>query len=305
MDRAFSSGALGTPPSAPASPSIGYPTSGNAGSGTPPTKPGAYWYHMVTEEIRGVLVAAGLTPDQGDVTQLLQALRAAGVFTTPPQFNASTKAATTAFVQAALGNDSGYLSVGTTSSLSAANAGKLHGISTGGITLTLPSVATVLPGAKFILQGMQGSGSAASTISRAGSDTIITDGSTALTTLSLSGGDTAVIEAVGAGLWSLVGGSAALRKANGDFGSNKVSNGYQKLPSGLIFQWGQFTNSGTANAQGTVTFPITYPNACLGVIATPYSNSAAYVGAFTFTTSTFLSYGNLALLQETWFSIGY
>lgn len=97
MDRAFSSGSSASPPAAPGSPSIGYPTSGNSGTGTPATKPGPYWYHMITEEIRGVLVAAGLTPSQGDVTQLLQALRAAGVFQTQATNDSSTKVATTAF----------------------------------------------------------------------------------------------------------------------------------------------------------------------------------------------------------------
>jgi hypothetical protein len=98
MDRAFSSGSSASPPTAPASPSIGYATAGNPGTGTPATKPGPWWYHMMTEEIRGVLVAAGLTPSQSDVTQLLQALRAAGVFQTQATNDASTKVATTAFV---------------------------------------------------------------------------------------------------------------------------------------------------------------------------------------------------------------
>lgn len=74
MDRAFASGSSASAPTAPASPSIGYATAGNPGSGTPPTKPGPWWYHMVTEELRGIIAAAGLTPSQSDITQLLQAL---------------------------------------------------------------------------------------------------------------------------------------------------------------------------------------------------------------------------------------
>lgn len=74
MDRAFASGSSGTPPSAPGSPSIGYPTAGNPGGGTPPTKPGPYWYHMITEELRAIVSAAGLTPAQGTIDQVLQAL---------------------------------------------------------------------------------------------------------------------------------------------------------------------------------------------------------------------------------------
>ena len=74
MKRAFSSGALGTPPSVPASPSEGYPTSGNPSSAVPATKPGAYWYHMITEELLAVIVAAGLTPALNTLTQLRDAL---------------------------------------------------------------------------------------------------------------------------------------------------------------------------------------------------------------------------------------
>ena len=76
MDRTYESGAAGSPPSAPASPSSGYPTAGNPQTATPSTKPGPWWYHMMTEELRAVIVAAGLTPDHEDVTQLAQAIQA-------------------------------------------------------------------------------------------------------------------------------------------------------------------------------------------------------------------------------------
>ena len=91
MDRAFASGASGTPPTAPASPSIGYPTKGNAGTGTPATKPGEYWYHMITEEMRAVIAAAGLTPSQSDLTQLLKALP--GALASRPEMASSLAAA--------------------------------------------------------------------------------------------------------------------------------------------------------------------------------------------------------------------
>lgn len=74
MDRVFESGALGTPPSAPASPSTGYATAGNPGSSTPATKPGPWWFHQVTEELRHVIASAGLTPDHETLTQLKQAM---------------------------------------------------------------------------------------------------------------------------------------------------------------------------------------------------------------------------------------
>lgn len=78
MDRAYASGAAGDAPTPPASPSIGYPTSGNPATATPATKPGEWWYHMITEEIRAVIVAAGLTPDHEDLDQLSQAIAALG-----------------------------------------------------------------------------------------------------------------------------------------------------------------------------------------------------------------------------------
>lgn len=80
MDRAYSSGAAGSAPSAPASPSIGYPTGGNPGTGTPATKPGAYWYHMVMEELMAVISAAGITPDQTKLTQLASAIQSGKLF---------------------------------------------------------------------------------------------------------------------------------------------------------------------------------------------------------------------------------
>ena len=74
MDRAFSSGSSASPPAAPANPSVGYATSGNPGTGTPATKPGAYWYHMVTEEMRQAISESGLAPSQLDLAQLAKAI---------------------------------------------------------------------------------------------------------------------------------------------------------------------------------------------------------------------------------------
>jgi len=56
------------------------------------------------------------------------------------------------------------------------------------------------------------------------------------------------------------------------------SSGYYKLPSGLIIQWGVVYNDGTGNA--SATFPITFPNICLRVIAVGGkwdSTSSAYI----------------------------
>ncbi|SNZ11917.1 Phage tail-collar fibre protein, partial [Persephonella hydrogeniphila] len=55
-----------------------------------------------------------------------------------------------------------------------------------------------------------------------------------------------------------------LRGLPADFGSSLASSGYQKLPSGLIIQWGivpRGSNDGTIS----VAFPIAFPNSVFGV----------------------------------------
>lgn len=50
--------------------------------------------------------------------------------------------------------------------------------------------------------------------------------------------------------------SGGLYVAAPDFLSSLGNSGYQKLPSGLLLQWGTFTSSSSADV--TVTFPITF-----------------------------------------------
>jgi len=73
--RNWASGASATPPSAPGSPSNGYATDGAPGV-TPPTNPGAFWFHKIGEELRAVIAAGGVSPSDASVVQLLAALRA-------------------------------------------------------------------------------------------------------------------------------------------------------------------------------------------------------------------------------------
>lgn len=53
-----------------------------------------------------------------------------------------------------------------------------------------------------------------------------------------------------------------------DHVSSKTENGYQKLPSGLIFQWGKYSASSYLGERSvSVVFPIAFPTACLNVHA--------------------------------------
>lgn len=113
MDRAYASGAAGTPPTPPASPSIGYPQQANPGLGAPATKPGKYWYYMITEEIRNVVAAAGLTPDQADVTQLSDAIVAMIAANAPTSIGRHTIWVPAAAIYSRITNGAGYSTIET------------------------------------------------------------------------------------------------------------------------------------------------------------------------------------------------
>ena len=59
------------------------------------------------------------------------------------------------------------------------------------------------------------------------------------------------------------------------FASSLSSTGFQKLPSGLIIQWGIV--SGASNY--TVTYPVTFPNRSLALLAVPHTTSVAGISA--------------------------
>lgn len=72
--RVILTNAAPNPPAPPANPSLGFPSDGNPATNTPAGTPGAYWFYQISEEIRNVIVAFGLTPDATQVTQLAQAI---------------------------------------------------------------------------------------------------------------------------------------------------------------------------------------------------------------------------------------
>ncbi|MDO8294377.1 MAG: hypothetical protein Q7T29_16165 [Gallionella sp.] len=163
-NRVWASGAAASPPTAPASPSVGYPSPGDPLTATPASKGGAFWFHQLGEELRAILTAASITPDHTVLTQLLTALRSAGVFTTPSLGDRTTKAATMAcFSQ--------------------------------------------------------------------------------------------------------------------EFGASLTSAGYQKLPSGLIIQWGS-TADVTAGGTTVVNYPIAFPNGMMGLSVSPSFSTVGAAAAY-------------------------
>jgi hypothetical protein len=195
-------------------------------------------------------ITDALTPQ--NIADYLQAAITGALGVTPPQFDSDTSLATTAFVQRALGNHQRAIPITSVGNFLDSDVGGAFYIGAAG-TYSLPLISAVPEGAKFtFLATVNGV-----IISRSGSDQLLI-GSAGATTLTLNNGDTATFTKIGT-FWALLTGTAAGRGSTGDFGKSLGTNGYQKLPSGLIVQWGQTPASdGTGEAQAT--FPIAFPN---------------------------------------------
>lgn len=134
---------------------------------------------------------------------------------TAPQFDNSTRLATTAFIQRQGLKASGFEVYTATATLPASVCGAV--IYTGGasaFTLTLPPASAVPGGARIEVYSMAGAGV---TFSAQGSDTIPATGSK---TIVLNAGDTMALQSNGIDHWELVGGSVALLYASVMAGAN-------------------------------------------------------------------------------------
>ena len=90
-----------------------------------------------------------------------------------------------------------------------------------------------------------------------------------------------------------------------------TSNGYTKLPNGLILQWGSVTQTGVAF---NVVFPITFPNACLAAgwnNFIPGSGTQEWPGAIASGAGPFANGMNIIISTGSnstilnWYAIGY
>ncbi|HDY0896918.1 TPA: phage tail protein [Escherichia coli] len=61
----------------------------------------------------------------------------------------------------------------------------------------------------------------------------------------------------------------------GSFSSSLGAPGFQKLPSGLIIQWGLASGASSY----TVTFPVSFPGRTLALLAIPHTTQAAGVAS--------------------------
>lgn len=190
----------------------------------------------------------------GSVANRYSGQMMAPVWTTPDQFDATKKLATTEFVQRAIGGYQAHYSYSTAGqTIPPSRVNSLINLNTGATTITLPLSSSVPIGSKVYIRT-----SNASVISRQGTDVIY--GNTANTTeTSIQVGANSNITFInaGSGLW-FIAGNASLAWDTSLFGFLKGSNGYQKLPSGIIIQWcnGQIA-AGQTSAR--ITLPMAFP----------------------------------------------
>ncbi|MFK3790926.1 phage tail protein [Pseudomonas piscis] len=179
---------------------------------------------------------------------------------TAAQFDVSKTLATTEFVQRALGNIAGFFLVPalpTTLSPSAAGARAVISASVSG-TLTLPSLVGLKDGAKYYLHNNNG---VSVTVAAQGGHKINAFGVNQLSSFTMLPGATAVLIAAG-NQWLFEEGSTALEYVP-EFAKVHAPSGYQRLPGGLILQWGSAVSAGGATGNWNAVFHIAFPNTCL------------------------------------------
>lgn len=244
-------------------------TNGNAVTGIPATDLEDSWFDSVQEELCAIIEAAGLALDGSNRGQLLAALRSAGAFQTPALFDASTKVATMEALQRALGNLRSQFFFTASQVLDATHAGAVIEFSGVNLTCTVPATNSMPKGVGYWIFN---NSSTNLTINRTGTDIFEAGNGTTITSLTLKYGESLFIASNGGTKWLVIGGSGQL-PISPQFGASKASNGYQKLPSGLILQWAYVTTSTSGDVM--LGFPIAFPNGVLSVTATYQNDSGS------------------------------
>ncbi|WP_155639529.1 gp53-like domain-containing protein [Burkholderia multivorans] len=187
---------------------------------------------------------------------------------TPPQFDSTTRLATMEALRRELGSmagtDTRCVGMAADVNLPASCVGKLLPVQGAtSRTIFLPSTTTLPDGASISFYNLNPSANGAShTISAQANQNIIVTTAFAQT-MPLAPGDIVTLT-VYAGSWTMSSGCSKLSLARMNaFAWSNAQNGYQMLPSGLILQWGYVVVA--PSSLQTITLPLTYPTANLGV----------------------------------------
>ena len=212
---------------------------------------------------------------------------------TPAYFDQDTSLATTEFVQRALGNFRTYTGLSGNNTLAISEAGAFFEITSGSTgTTTLPS-AVNRAGVSFFFNNTSGY---PQTIAATSPSLIYGAGASGASAFSIPSGTQYEFISDGSN-WKIINYGGIF-----SFGSS----GYQKLPSGLIIQWG-YVSSISSGSYQNISLNVTFPTACACVIA----GSSASGGAYAFSADV-VSTSVIKVLQQAggaipvrWLAIGY
>lgn len=232
----------------------------------------------------GTFNVANAVQKSGDSMGGPLALTAGSTMVTPGAQDNSTSVATTASIWAAGSRFGGISEVSANTTLDTTYLGKLVVLLGASVlTMTLPTLASMPAtalGAKFIFFNQT---TKVCQVNPAIGDTsnLVVGGGVSNAFITLNPGDWVEITLMRSNMWVASAGSAQL-PWSGQFGASLGSNGYQKLPSGLIVQWG-FVSVTAANTDITFSLPIAFPSVFYSInMAGSYtvgSGSQAYYNA--------------------------
>ncbi|KAA8739130.1 phage tail protein [Pseudomonas koreensis] len=210
---------------------------------------------------------------------------------TPPQFDSSTRHATTEFVRRASGSLAGYVAYTSNTTLTAADVGKYIYANAPAMTLTLPDLTLLPAGSRLYIQA---AAMTTLTVTSVNGNISGPNGNPAGSPSVVLGNGVAT-ELVSSGTgWIAVGGSGL---------ASLSTNGYQRLPSGLIIQWG---SSLASAADYLVTFPIAFPTGPISLCFGQNEGTLSFNNNYL--TATGFKYRNAAATYPdafTWICIGY
>jgi hypothetical protein len=181
---------------------------------------------------------------------------------TPPQFDNDTSLATTEFVQRALGSYAGWygIAIAVDTTLDVSAVGKVVLVSSG-VTVTLPPASSVPQGS--VIAFSSSTTAAGTYILKGSGPEVIASYSTNGNTREILNGTTVKLVCAGS-IWAMAEGG---EQYQGLFTKSLSGNGYQKLPSGLIIQWMQFSKTTTASPISN-SWPIAFPTALWNISGT-------------------------------------
>ncbi|MCL9851200.1 gp53-like domain-containing protein [Ralstonia solanacearum P673] len=295
MYQIDSATAAGSQPAATAAGTAGFFTDGNPATSTPATILPAEWLNAVMMELSNVVTGAGLTLTKNQYSQVLSAIKRLG--------QATVVLADTGAANAYTATNAPALVTGTWVD-GVVQQVKIAHANTGASTYA-PDGLTAIPIYGLGLQPLQGG-------------ELFVGGTAVLMHATIAGVNSGNPIAV---LMECAGGAVQVAPATqsnhavnlGQFVKSLAVSGYQKLPGGLIIQWGQI-GAINVNSSVTVTFPIAFPTAlasiALALDATsgssgcpPATAVARSVTGFTYTTLPGTSFGSVS--GHTWIAIGY